>query len=51
MIEQKLDYIHHNPVSGKWNLVEDFTQYLYLSAAFYVLDEIGEVEVTHYKDL
>ena len=51
MIEQKLDYIHHNPVSGKWNLVEDFTQYPHSSAAFYELGVIGEVEITHYKDL
>ncbi len=51
MIEQKLDYIHHNPVSGKWNLVEDFTLYLHSSAAFYELGIIGDVEITHYKDL
>jgi hypothetical protein len=51
MIEQKLDYIHHNPVSGKWNLVEDFTRYPHSSAAFYKLGVIGEVKITHYKDL
>ena len=27
MIEQKLDYIHHNPLKGKWKLVDDFTTY------------------------
>jgi hypothetical protein len=32
---QKLNYIHHNPVSGKWNLAEDFTSYEHSSAAFY----------------
>ena len=26
MLEQKLDYIHANSVSGKWNLVDDFTE-------------------------
>lgn len=41
MIEQKLAYIHHNPVSGKWNLVNDFTDYKHLSARFYELDEAG----------
>ena len=51
MIEQKLDYIHHNPVSGKWNLIEDFTLYPHSSAAFYELGVIDDVEVTHYKDL
>ena len=31
---QKLDYIHHNPVKGKWNLCDDFTYYEHSSAAF-----------------
>ena len=30
-----LDYIHHNPVSGKWTLVEDFALYPHSSADFY----------------
>ena len=32
---QKLDYIHHNPVSKRWNLVNDFRDYKYSSASFY----------------
>src|ERR1700733_6880918 len=32
---QKLDYIHHNPVSGKWQLCPEFTDYPHSSAAFY----------------
>src|SRR5690606_21525751 len=32
---QKLDYIHHNPVSGKWRLSTDFVEYRHSSAAFY----------------
>lgn len=51
MIEQKLDYIHHNPVSGKWNLIEDFAKYPHSSAQFYELGVIGDFEITHYKDL
>ena len=35
VIEQKLDYIHANPVSGKWDLAEDFVAYPYSSASFY----------------
>jgi REP element-mobilizing transposase RayT len=35
---QKLDYIHHNPVSGKWNLCNEFTDYAHSSAAFYELE-------------
>ncbi len=34
-IYQKLDYIHHNPVRGKWQLVNDFTEYEHSSASFY----------------
>src|SRR5690606_346713 len=51
MLEQKLDYIHHNPVRGKWNLVEDFTLYKHSSASFYEFGVASRVEVTHYKDL
>lgn len=51
MLEQKLEYIHHNPVRGKWNLVDDFTNYPHSSAAFYMLGEPGIKELVHYKDL
>jgi putative transposase len=34
-IFQKLQYMHLNPVSKKWNLVNDFIDYQYSSAAFY----------------
>jgi REP element-mobilizing transposase RayT len=34
-IFQKLDYMHHNPVSKRWQLVPDFTDYEYSSASFY----------------
>ena len=50
MLEQKLDYIHHNPVSGKWRLVDDFAEYLHSSAAYY---ETGtkNTYLTHYKEV
>lgn len=32
---QKLDYIHSNPVMGKWSLVDDWVDYRYSSGAFY----------------
>ncbi len=50
MIEQKLDYIHHNPTSGKWSLAQDFTLYPYSSAAYYELGAENRF-VTHYKDV
>jgi REP element-mobilizing transposase RayT len=34
-IFQKLQYMHLNPVSKKWNLVDDFTDYEHSSASFY----------------
>ncbi len=33
--KQKLDYIHFNPVSGKWLLAKDDISYYYSSAEFY----------------
>lgn len=32
---EKLNYIHHNPVSKRWSLVNDFADYEYSSASFY----------------
>lgn len=37
-MNQKLDYMHNNPVSGKWNLCNEFSDHPHSSAAFY-LDE------------
>lgn len=33
--QQKLNYIHANPISGKWKLAENNTDYHYSSAGFY----------------
>jgi hypothetical protein len=38
---KKLNYIHRNPISGKWNLVNDYTDYEHSSASFY---ELGVVK-------
>jgi len=35
VFEQKLNYIHRNPVSGHWNLAKSQKDYKYSSAAFY----------------
>lgn len=35
MMLEKLRYIHHNPVSKKWNLVGDYLYYPHSSALFY----------------
>lgn len=50
VIEQKINYIHGNPVNKKWNLVENLEDYKYSSAKFYYkdIDEWGFL--THYMD-
>ena len=41
--QQKLNYIHFNPVSGKWGLSKNDLDYYYSSARFYEtgIDEFG----------
>jgi REP element-mobilizing transposase RayT len=48
---QKINYIHQNPVSGKWNLATDFTGYAHSSAAFYELDIEGYFTPLNYADI
>ncbi len=48
---QKLNYIHQNPVSGKWNLAKDFVSYEHSSASFYEDGIVGHFMPKHYKDL
>lgn len=35
VIEQKIDYIHNNPISKHCNLADNATNYKYSSASFY----------------
>lgn len=48
IIEQKLDYIHNNPVQGKWRLAFGPMEYYFSSIRFYEkdIDEFGFL--THY---
>ena len=48
--EQKLDYIHLNPLQEKWSMVELPEDYKWSSARFYLTgqDEFGIL--THYMD-
>lgn len=48
---QKINYIHNNPVSGKWMLAKDFTQYEHSSASFYELQITKHYQPLHYIDL
>jgi len=49
VLEQKLDYIHRNPLKGKWNLADLPEKYHYSSARFYFLNEDHFGFITHYK--
>ena len=46
---QKLKYIHRNPVSGKWKLVIDYTDYEHSSASFYETGKVKGYEPFDYR--
>lgn len=50
VFEQKLDYIHNNPLQAKWELAETAASYNYSSAKFYEteIDDFGII--THCSD-
>jgi putative transposase len=48
---QKLDYIHLNPVSKNWQLVDVFTDYEHSSASYYELNIVRHFEPLHYNDI
>ena len=48
---QKLNYIHHNPVSGKWRLAKDFVSYEHSSALFYEEGVSRHFKPKHFNDL
>ncbi len=50
-IRQKLNYIHKNPVSGKWKLADHYLDYEYSSARFYDLGEEAKCRLYNYAEL
>jgi hypothetical protein len=50
-LHQKIDYIHYNPVRGKWQLVSNYTDYEHSSAAFYELNSYKHFAPLHDKDI
>lgn len=50
MLEQKLDYIHNNPLQEKWNLCSQPEDYLWSSAKFYNCEIDDFNFLTHYLD-
>lgn len=51
VVKQKLDYVHANPLSGKWSLAADYISYPHSSARFYETGEQGIYPVTSYMDI
>ena len=51
VVEQKINYIHANPVRPNWNLADEPQDYKYSSAKFYYegIDEFGFLE--NYMDI
>lgn len=50
MILAKLDYMHRNPIKGKWNLAADQISYGHSSAQFYLTGKQGLYSVDHYLE-
>jgi len=51
ILEQKLDYIHLNPLQAHWNLVSDPNDYYYSSCSFYEHGDNHFSWLTHYMDV
>lgn len=49
-LEQKLDYIHNNPLNSRWNLAKSPEQYFWSSASFYGCNDTSFCFLTHYLD-
>jgi putative transposase len=45
-LQQKLEYIHQNPVAKKWKLVKDRADYFYSSARYYDYGRKPIIEIT-----
>lgn len=50
-VQQKLDYIHANPVSGKWELVKDAADYPHSSCGFYFGNGSKSVSLFHFMEI
>ena len=50
-VRQKLNYMHKNPVSGKWKLVDHYLDYEHSSARFYDLGERAGCSLFHYAEV
>ena len=49
IIVQKINYVHANPIRGKWNLCKEFIDYKYSSASYYYKESNEWDFLTHYS--
>ena len=49
-VEQKLDYIHNNPLHEKWKLTNMAEEYYFSSAKYYLSDDPLFSIITHYVE-
>ena len=49
-VEQKMEYIHQNPLHERWNLVQRPEDFRWSSARFYEMGEDAFGILTHYKE-
>lgn len=50
-LEQKMDYIHHNPCQPQWNLVKSPEDYQWSSVRFYILNQSTIIEIDDVRDI
>ena len=50
MLEQKLDYLHDNPVQERWKLTDEAVNYNYSSLSFYERADLRHNFIKHYTD-
>jgi REP element-mobilizing transposase RayT len=48
---QKLDYMHHNPCTGKWQLAVNAIEYIHSCARFYLTGVQGIYPVTNFMEM
>jgi REP element-mobilizing transposase RayT len=48
---QKINYVHHNPVTGKWMLAKNFIDFEHSSASFYEIQLVRYFKPVHYMEL
>jgi hypothetical protein len=49
-LDQKMEYIHNNPIDKEWKLVEDRADYRYSSACFYDKNITPIIEIDDIRD-